>query len=541
MRHTPFLLWCVLALFVLVVEMRPGRFYFITSFLLFQDSLVHLLQYLLLLGVSLTGLLLLLFNRSKLLAYGLLAFLLPCMIISLTFRFVTGYNFMYTDAVLAWNNLALADTAVQNYNWQVAAAFASALAITAGIIWARKKVAWRAAPWSAILFPLTAGAIFYQIKSTTGVVDDFPAAYRVPLTILAAVTDRLPQPVRRPVPVSTVAKGVPHLFLIVDESITATELTLHNPHLLTTPFLNSVREQIQDFGIASSMTNQSGGSNIALMSGTRMSELPDTGFHTFSSTNIFQFARKAGYTTYYIDAQQGGEVLQNFMSPEDLKYIDYVERPANQHPKKPYHDRDMWVANRLAQLAKEKTKVFAFVVKVGAHWPYARTYPADSAVFTPVLSPRSIYKDPERTLNTYHNSLRWTVDHFWRQLMHSISPADSTVVVYTSDHGQNLTQAGLSLTHASVHDTSPQEAAVPLWIWDPGQLSGATRAAKTRQGYSHEHIFPTLLRLQGYSPAWVRQQYGPSLLETMTTPRPQRFFLSGDLFGRGSYSLVPFR
>ncbi|WP_460891726.1 sulfatase-like hydrolase/transferase [Rufibacter soli] len=537
--YTPFILGCVLALFVLLVEMRPGRFYFITSFLLFQDSVAHLAFYFLLLTTSLAGLLALLFNRSQTLFFCLLTLLLPCLWVSLTFRLVTGYNFMYTDAVLAWNNLPLAQTALQNYSWQVAAALASAIAIVTLVVWARRKIAWRAAPRTALLFLIAAAAIFFQIKHTTGVVDDFPAAYRVPLTILAAVTDQLPQPVRMPVPVPPVTGGVPHLFLVVDESITATELTLQNPCLDTTPFLYSVRGQLLDFGVASSMTNQSGGSNIALMSGTRLHELPDKTYATLSRTSIFQFAQRAGYTTYYIDAQQGGQVLQNFMSPEDLKYIDHVERPANLQPAAPYHEQDLWVARRLAQLAKSPEKVFAYVVKVGAHWPYARTYPADSAFFTPVLSARSIYKDPERTLNTYHNALRWTVDHFWRQLMTSIAVADSTVIVYTSDHGQNLTQAGLSLTHASVHETSPQEAAVPLWIWDPSRFSGAT--TRPQKGFSHEHIFPTLLRLQGYAPAWVKEKYGLSLLDTLPPSPPQRFFLAGDVFGRGSYSLVPFK
>ncbi|MBC3540395.1 sulfatase-like hydrolase/transferase [Rufibacter sediminis] len=539
-RNTPFILFCALALFVVTVEMRPGRLYFITTYLLFQDSLAHLLLYLLVLAASFTGLFLLLFNTSKILYRLALALLLPCLFISLTFRFITGYNFMYSDAVLSWNNLYLADTALQNYGGSAALAFGLAVLVLFLIFWARNRTAWRAAPWTAWLVPLAAIAAFALIKRTTGTVDDFPALYRVPLTVLAAVTDQVPQPVRTPVPVSPVGAGARHLFLIVDESITATELTLHQPHLQTTPFLYSVRSQLLDFGVASSLTNQSAGSNIALMSGTRSSELPDINYKTFSRTSIFQFAQKAGYTTYYLDAQLGGDVLQNFMSPEDLNYIHHVERPAVSHPQVPYHERDLLVADRLAQLAKAPGKVFVYVVKAGAHWPYARTYPADSAVFTPVLSPRSIYKDRERTLNTYHNSLRWTVDHFWRRLMGSISPADSTVVVYTSDHGQNLSQAGISLTHASVHETSPQEAAVPLWIWDPGHLTGLSPTAKPRKGYSHDHIFPTLLQLQGYSPAWVRQHYGASLLDSLG-PSSQRYFLAGDIFGRGPHSLVPFQ
>ncbi|WP_183906644.1 sulfatase-like hydrolase/transferase [Rufibacter immobilis] len=533
------LLFLLLGLYVATIEMRPGRLYFLLTYLLFQDSVLHLLLYLLVFASSLLGLLALLFNRSKSLYAATLVLLFPCLLISLSYRFISGYNFMYPDAVLAWNNLNLADTALRNYFWQMSAAFLAAALLLALVHGIRKKTPWRTAPTSGWLVLLVGLAAFLLLKRTTGIVDDYPALYRVPITLLAAATDQLPQPTRKPAPVSPVAPGVRHLFLVVDESITATELTLQQPNLQTTPFLYSRREQLLDFGIASSFTNQSGGSNIALMSGTRPTELPDTAYRTFSRTNIFQYAQKAGYTTYYIDAQLGGNVLQNFMTPEDLRYIDHVERPGAQHPEEPYHNRDMLVATRLAQLSKTPAKVFVYVVKAGAHWPYARTYPAELAHFQPVLSPRSVYKDRELTLNTYHNALRWTVDMFWQKLMGAISPTDSTVVVYTSDHGQNLSQSGISITHASVHETSAQEAAVPLWIWDPARLTRLSPGATTKHRHSHAHVFPTLLSLQGYAPAWVRQQYGPSLLDA-DVPSAQRYFLAGDLFGRGSHSLRSF-
>ncbi|MCR5886598.1 sulfatase-like hydrolase/transferase [Hymenobacter sp. J193] len=532
-------LWLLLGGYVALVEMRPGRLYYILTYLLFQESVTQLLGYLLCLGLAVAGLLALWLNRARLLYSLGSALWLVCLAVSLTYRLIIGYNFMYSDAVLAWNNRALAGVALQSYAGQLAGAVLGASLVLAGLHWLRQRIAWRAAPVSALLLPLAGAAIYAQIKWTTGTVDDFPALYRVPLTLLAAITDQLPQPQRAPVPVAPVAPGVPHLFLVVDESITASELTLQDSALRTTPFLYSVRGQLHDFGVASATINQSAGSNIALMSGTRPAELPDTRYRTFARTSIFQFAKRAGYATYYIDAQLGGDVLQNFMSPEDLRYIDHVERPAAQQPQLAYYERDMVVAARLRELARQPRKVFTYVVKAGAHWPYARTYPADSAFFRPVLSPRSLYKDQNRTLNTYHNAVRWTVDEFWRKLMTDIVPRDSAVVVYTSDHGQNLTTSGVAVSHASVYETSPQEVAVPLWVWDAGKQVTFPPTAVTGPGRSHFDIFPTLLRLQGYAPAWVAQHYGSSLLDA-PTQEPRRF-MTGDLFGRGPHALQPFQ
>ncbi|WP_082893534.1 sulfatase-like hydrolase/transferase [Rufibacter ruber] len=534
---SPLGLLALLGMYVAVVEMRPGRLYYILNFLLFRDSLAHFLLFLLCLGISLAGVLSLLLNRNKPLYWATLLLWFPCLVVSLTYRFIIGYNFMHSDAVLAWNNRSLAGSALENYAPLVAAAILASVVVLALLHLLRKKIKWRAAPAMALAFPLAAVAVYTHITWTTGVVDDFPALYRVPLNFGAAIAGQVPQPAREPVPVSPATAGVPHLFLIMDESITATELSLNHPQKKTTPFLASLQDHLYNYGVASATVNQSAGSNMALMSGTRLSELPDTAFRTLSRTNIFQFAQKAGYKTYYIDAQLGADVLQNFMSPEDLKYIDSLLRPAALHPALPYYERDMWVAEYLVRLAKQPERIFAYVVKAGAHWPYARTYPADSAFFQPTLTQRSLYKDRTRTLNTYHNALRWTVDAFWRKLTTNISGRDSTVIVYTSDHGQNLTEAGISIAHASVQDTSPQEVAVPLWVWDPAQISSLPPPQK--QGYSHFHIFPTLLQLQGYAPSWVQTRYGSSLYDRVSPAAP-RLFLAGDLFGRGPHSLQRF-
>ncbi len=536
----PFFLLGALTFYVATVEMRPGRLYFLLNYLLFQDSLATFLLYLLAFGFSLLGLLLLWLNRSQKVFTVFLVLLAPCLFISLAYRLITGYNFMYSDAVLAWNNLPLVGTVLVNYAGSLLMALVAAAFILGLLVLVRRQVAWRSTLSTTLVFPIAALTAWAFITTTNGLVDDFPALYRVPITAAVTLTDRVPQPPRAQVTAHPVTAGVPHLFLLVDESITATELSLNHPALATTPFLSTIRHQLIDFGLARAFTNQSGGSNLALFSGARSSDLPDKDFHLLATSSIFQFAQKAGYTTYYIDAQlQDG--LQNFMSPEDLKYIDHVLRPAKMHPQAPYYERDMLVAAQLTHLAKQKGKVFAYVVKAGAHWPYGQTYPPDSVFFSPVLAARSFYKDPERTLNTYHNSLRWTVDEFWRRLTQEISAQDSTVIVYTSDHGQNLSEAGISLTHASVYNTNPQEAAVPLWIWDPAQLAAAPAKAKQASViYSHAHIFPSLLRLQGYAPGWVKQTYGPSLLDSVPENAGPNVFLAGDIFGRGPHSLVPF-
>jgi hypothetical protein len=52
----------------------------------------------------------------------------------------------------------------------------------------------------------------------------------------------------------------------------------------------------------------------------------------------------------------------------------------------------------------------------------------------------------------------------------------------------------------------------------PTQLKGAARGFGQ---FSHFEVFPTLLLALGYDPGWVKETYGPSLMDS---PSPDRKF-----------------
>lgn len=525
-------------IYVSTVEMRPGRLYYVLNYLFFRVSILDFFIYLALLAATCTSLLFLFLIRSKKVFYSFLAMLFLTLWLSLTYRLISGYNFMYADATVAFNNVGMADLALQNYINEIYLALFFAACVSGLLILLRKKTKFRFANRYGVFALILTPLIIWQIHQTNGIIDDVPAFFRVPSTMLVASINRLEQPARTDVSLKLANKSVPRIFLIVDESVTGGQLTINNPNVKTTPFLAGFKTRLFNFGITSSTTNQSNGSNIALMCGTRPEELPDKKRLTLRRPNIFQYAKKAGYTTYYLDGQLANNALQNYMSPEDLKYIDHFWQPGSAFPEQPRYMRDFLIAEKLIELTRSKKKVFVYAVKVGAHWPYGNAYPADSAFRKPVLSSRNMYKDRERTLNTYHNALRWTVDEFWKKLLTTIHSSDSVVAVYTSDHGQNLQEEGLSITHASIMNTKAQEAEVPLLLWDPAILLPQPFKPLSFSKYSHAAIFPTLLQLQGYSKEEVKERYGPSLLEPALPE--ERFFLSGDFFGQGPAHRIRF-
>lgn len=150
--------------------------------------------------------------------------------------------------------------------------------------------------------------------------------------------------------------------------------------------------------------------------------------------------------------------------------------------------------------------------------------------------------DREKSLNTYMNGIRWSVDDWFKKLLSDSGEFKPYVIIYTSDHGQNIVDDGTLATHCRPR-ANHYEGIVPMMIFsnDKKLLEGFRLAqAVNYDKASHFQIFPTMVRLAGYDAAWVKNHYGASLSEPPTTT-PE--FFVGDIHGLGSVrqwiSIVP--
>jgi glucan phosphoethanolaminetransferase (alkaline phosphatase superfamily) len=140
-------------------------------------------------------------------------------------------------------------------------------------------------------------------------------------------------------------------------------------------------------------------------------------------------------------------------------------------------------------------------------------------------------EDRERLVNTYQNAIHWSVDHFFETLLAEIDLSDS-VLIYTSDHGQNLLDDGNPTTHCRRIEANLYEAVVPLLVWtgDEELRQEFIRAAHMNSGRaSHFEIFPAVLELFGYDPQLVKRRYHQGLFEKIDEPLG---FTSGPIMGR---------
>ena len=346
-----------------------------------------------------------------------------------------------------------------------------------------------------------------------------------PLSVAAVAGSKLavhPVPERNAVAWTPGRRGVRHIVLLVDESVRADfiDWTLGNA---STPELAKLRSRVVDFGPAVSGGNCSHYSNAILRFAAGRDQV---GPKLLTNPTLWQYAKKAGFRTVYIDAQAAFNrslgKLQNFMTATETRDIDaFYALDAGIAPS----DLDDRLLDVVVAELKSDQPVFIYANKNGAHFPYDRGYPAAEAPFRPTMSEAP---DVAARINSYRNVVRWSVDRFFRRLF-AEAALDDSVLIYTSDHGQNFDPRRLS--HCSVEEPDPREALVPLFVVanDEALRARFATAAQASAGHaSHFSIAPTLLELFGYQRRDLAGTYRETMLEG-NADRPA--FTTGDVFG----------
>jgi glucan phosphoethanolaminetransferase (alkaline phosphatase superfamily) len=315
------------------------------------------------------------------------------------------------------------------------------------------------------------------------------------------------------------------VVLIVDESIRADFVSLEPGNELT-PELASLREHWVDFGPAVSNGNCSHLSNAMLRF---MVDRRDLVRSVHASPTVWQYAKKAGFRTVFIDAQPSFTAvygkLQNYMSPAEALLIDRFYKLDNTIPS--YALDDELVRIMLEEMAVGDP-VFIYANKNGAHFPYSHGSPEG---LLPDLSQAADAHAESfvAELQSYAKAVRWSTDRTMSRLIREADLSDATVI-YTSDHGQNFSPG--RLTHCtSSPNVDPNEAIVPLMVASGNadlQIRFEAVAARYPGHATHFAIAPTLLELMGYEPSDIATRYEGSLLRDLTW-KPQ--FVSDDILG----------
>lgn len=390
-------------------------------------------------------------------------------------------------------------------------------------------------PLLAMAFFL-AGMAFYLFVPTMAFTA--PVYAKTPVLIgygLARTERRYAGPRAEPVLDANAADAVTsHIVFIMDESIAGYALGINGFPFDTTPYLRGLDDgNFHNYGITSSSGNYSSVSNLIVTSGLRVDQIPDYGSIALRQASIFGYAKHAGRKAYYVDAQNSKPM--NYLSERDFGSMEFIAlRNRQDEVDEAFLDR-----NGLAKMADilERTDqpVFVFFLKNGAHPPYFARFPRD-------VEYRNL-DAPLENSRSYLFAVRWAVDDFFKELAAKLAGKD-VIVVYTSDHGQNLSfvndkDSFRTLKFGSNINPDSREANVPLFIWP---MSGkAAREFARIGGYrpgnfnkaTHFQIFPTLLRFMGYDPDATERHFGASLFDA---PPEKRYFTTLYIDIRGAES-----
>jgi len=315
-----------------------------------------------------------------------------------------------------------------------------------------------------------------------------------------------------------------NIIFIVDESIAATHLTINGSEYNTTPFLSSYldNKDIYNFGVVSGVAPHSKLSNVVFRVGLQPKHAENFEEMYYTLPTLFQYARHAGYKTALLDMQMSDGALQNGLSTGDLKYIDNYTTSDRATD---VAIRDIGALDVVSETLRQGGKNFIAIVKWGAHWPYQQSYPKQHQYFKPALDtvlPSLVSNDRESLLNTYRNAVRYATDFYLEKLV-ALVDLKTTHIIYTSDHGQDLSPDSKRM-HGSDTDVTNAVVDIPLIIFQDNAKSAFKGIAANSQ--SAFQIFPTMLSWMGYG-GDVVSRYG----KTLNVPADldlRRFFLNSE-------------
>ncbi len=329
---------------------------------------------------------------------------------------------------------------------------------------------------------------------------------------------------REPVTLARTSQAVSHdIVLIIDESISGNYLDINAPFGVHSNLKQAHSGvAIFNYGYAASIANCSADTNVTLRYGGTRAD-----YMRINTTlpSIWQYAKKAGLRTVYIDAQRTAGNLQNLMTDTERKDIDQFV----QFDQTSVRDRDMAAAATLIELLNDDKPELVLINKVGAHFPVHDKFPDAFMAYRPTL-PRGQFTEVADTgerngfngqpddwvlyRNAYKNTVLWNVGEFFARVF-AQGNLNNALLIYTSDHGQDLHERGNPglNTHCG-GDPVEEEGLVPLVVIQGSELNTLDWSAQlsaNKDRSSHYNIFPTLLQLMGYDLAGIEAVYGKPL------------------------------
>jgi glucan phosphoethanolaminetransferase (alkaline phosphatase superfamily) len=237
------------------------------------------------------------------------------------------------------------------------------------------------------------------------------------------------------------------------------------------------------------------------------------------NATLVQTFREAGYKTAWLSNQESW----NYGEQADV--LDFANSSFDFHLRK-----DSALLPSFQSFVRQAgAKQFIVLHMDGSHYPYDERCDADSRIFTPVLdsvSTVTTLQGPQlaqkaAAINSYDNTII-EMDRFLSRVISILASETSPVVMlYTSDHGENLFDDERQLFCHAQSVPTHYDAHVPLLVWTNSAYQQAfpavVAALRTNEPkkISHTSVFPTMLELGRVE--WEGQTLANSFASTKFT------------------------
>ena len=405
-----------------------------------------------------------------------------------SFFLVKHYPITLSDLYVLFASLGNTLDVVSQFRDDLIRALATASVLLLSLLLLRRLVRQRRYASQVVLMLIGLSFSFYLIiavfKGEPSLVA-LPSSSTLPFGGPVLSLDSVIRRLETPKPLVATKRDVPlveppkHVILIIDESVEAEKFRDLNKQ----SFANAV-----DFGFALSGANCSASSNLILRAGPDRLALSKT---ILATPTLFELAKLASFKTVFFDLQGvlSDTAVHDYFSKKELAAVDQVYGPAQFGEKN--FERDIHFAERFSNLLSKEDKVFAIVNKSGSHFPYASNLPPNLAGAT----------DP------YATSVSFSTIDFLHQIDAGLP--DSTIVFYTSDHGQNFLSKSSHCNGAS--DSTLSEWRVPLIVFLTKDLTAIREKLNPswNNRASHFELTETIRVLLGYAAMFNKTLFDP--------------------------------
>lgn len=418
---------------------------------------------------------------------------------------------------------------------QVLRGFGAWLWAWAGLALAYGLLAWRIDPrlrwgaprrkaWLAVLLGVAALSLVLrqalpQQLSLPPLFERSTADRVFPLSLALSVDRVLAHDRSPPVHVSLHGRPKPgtaqeplHLVLVLGETVRPDHLGIYGYARDTTPGLSAISQELLLFTDVASTAHWTDGAVPGIVK---------RGIGNMRQASLLRTMKEGGYRTAWLSNQEASQLADG---------ADVADFPHGSYDLLLRMD-DVLLPPFEALLRQAGPRQFIGLHMIGSHFPYEERYDAKARRFTPTLADVGVSGHPSpankaETINSYDNTLI-ALDSFLMRAIRALA-ADPVpaLLVYTSDHGENLFDDDRQRFMHALADPSRADTTVPLFIWAneawhrrwPQGL--APLVARRNLPISHVDLMPTLLDLAGVDADGLGAQ--ESLRSPHWQPHPRR-------------------